>query len=73
MPGTQYSVLGTPFCLPQIILLSRWEETVLTGRDAHGRLPFSDSVAHRQGFLDRPLVDEYALILREWLKARVES
>jgi hypothetical protein len=31
-------------------------------------MPFTESVAFRQGFLDRPLVDEYALVLREWLK-----
>jgi hypothetical protein len=37
-------------------------------RDVHGRMPFTESVAFRQGFLDRPLIDEYALVLREWLK-----
>jgi Family of unknown function (DUF7033) len=51
-----------------LFLLSRWEEMVNPVRDEHGRMPFSESVAHKQGFLERPLVDEYALILREWLK-----
>jgi hypothetical protein len=50
-------------------LLSRWEETVVSVRDEHDRFPATASVAYRQGFLDRPIVDEYALILREWLKA----
>ena len=49
-------------------LLSRWEETVVPVRDEHGRFPATASVAYKQGFLDRPIVDEYALILREWLK-----
>jgi hypothetical protein len=51
-----------------LFLLSRWEETVIPIRDEHGRVPYTESVAHRQGFLGRPLVDEYALVLREWLK-----
>lgn len=50
-------------------MLSRWEETVVPTRDEHGRFPATASVAYKQGFLDRPIVDEYALILREWLKA----
>jgi hypothetical protein len=50
-------------------MLSRWEETVIPARDEHERFPATASVACKQGFLDRPVVDEYALILREWLKA----
>jgi len=49
-------------------MLTRWEETVVLDRDEHERFPSTASVAYKQGFLDRPLVDEYALILREWLK-----
>jgi hypothetical protein len=49
-------------------MLSRWEETVIPVRDEHGRFPATASVAYKQGFLDRPIADEYALILREWLK-----
>jgi hypothetical protein len=49
-------------------MLTRWEETVTATRDEHGRFPATGSVAYKQGFLDRPIVDEYALILREWLK-----
>lgn len=51
-----------------IFMLSRWEETVVLDRDEHDRFPATASVAYKQGFLDRPIVDEYALILREWLK-----
>jgi hypothetical protein len=56
-------ILATTF-----FMLSRWEETVLSERDEHDRFPAAASVAYKQGFLDRPIVDEYALILREWLK-----
>jgi hypothetical protein len=49
-------------------MLSRWEETVVPIRDQHGRFPATASVAHKQGFLDRPIVDEYALILQAWLQ-----
>jgi len=51
-----------------MFMLSRWEETVVPIRDEHGRFPATASTAYKQGFLDRPIVDEYALILREWLK-----
>ncbi|MDM8527693.1 polysaccharide deacetylase family protein [Anaerolineales bacterium HSG24] len=49
-------------------MLSRWEETVVGIRDEHERFPATASVAYKQGFLDRPIVDEYALILREWIR-----
>jgi len=51
-----------------LFMLTRWEETVVPECDEHGRFPATASVAYKQGFLDRPIVDEYALILREWLK-----
>lgn len=44
-------------------LLSRFEELDPPELDAHGRMPGSASVAGRAGFLERPLVDEYAEIL----------
>jgi hypothetical protein len=50
-------------------MLSRWEETVIPERDQHGRFPAEASVACKQGFLNRPIVDEYAVILRAWLHA----
>lgn len=49
-------------------MLSRWEEMIVSVHDEHDRFPATASVAYRQGFLDRPIVDEYALILREWIK-----
>ncbi len=49
-------------------MLSRWEETVVPERDLYDRFPARASVACKQGFLDRPLIDEYALVLKAWLK-----
>lgn len=51
-------VFGTAF-----FLLSRYEELVNTQRDGHGRFPASASLAAREGFLERPIVDEYAEVL----------
>lgn len=46
-------------------LLSRYEEMYhRRRRDEHGRFPGRESLAYRAGFLDRPLVDEYAAELR---------
>ena len=52
-----------------LFMLSRWEESVVSERDSHGRFLAQRSVAFRQGFLDRPIVDEYALVLRAWIEA----
>ena len=49
-------------------MLTRWEETVDSKRDQYERFPAYASVAYKQGFLDRPIVDEYALVLRDWIK-----
>ena len=50
------------------LMLSRWEETIIPDRDEHDRFPADASTAYKYGFLDRPIVDEYAIILRSWLK-----
>jgi hypothetical protein len=51
-------VFGSAF-----FMLSRYEEAVSTQRDNHDRFPARASVAYREAFLDRPLVDEYVEIL----------
>jgi hypothetical protein len=49
-------------------MLSRYEEAVLPDRDAHGRFPSSASFAGREGFLDRPIVNEYVEVLWACIK-----
>jgi hypothetical protein len=48
-------------------LLTRYEEWVRRdARDEHGRFPGRESLPYRAGFIDRPVVDEYADLLRTW-------
>jgi len=44
-------------------MLSRYEEVVIKERDEHGRFPAWASLALQEGFLDRPIVNEYLEIL----------
>lgn len=50
-------------------LLTRYEEMVRRNvRDEHGRFPGRKSLPFRAGFIDRPVVDEYAALMRKWLR-----
>ena len=53
-------VFGVPF-----FTLTRYEEVADAGarKDRYGRFPATASLAHRAGFLDRPIADEYAEVL----------
>ncbi len=44
-------------------MLSRYEEVISTKRDAHGRFPANESLAFKEGFLTRPIVDDYVNLL----------
>ncbi len=44
-------------------MLTRYEEFVSEVRDGHERFPATASLAHREGFLERPLVNEYVELL----------
>jgi len=48
-------------------MLTRWEEYVNKNRDSHGRFPAIESLAYRQGFLDKPIVNEELENLKEQL------
>jgi len=62
-------VFNSDLLAATLFMLTRWEEAQPTASyDQHGRFPARKSVAFKQGFLDRPIVDEYALILRHWLQ-----
>ncbi|MCM1532327.1 MAG: polysaccharide deacetylase family protein [Bacteroides sp.] len=50
--------------------LSRYEEICRREvRDIHGRFPGKQSLAYRHNLLSRPLVDEYGLLIRQWLRS----
>lgn len=69
MPVPGGAVLRADIAACALMFLSRWEETVSSARDEHGRFPAGASIALRHGFLDRPIVDEHALVLRAWMRA----
>jgi hypothetical protein len=50
------------------IMLSRYEEKMIDERDSLGRFESKNSIAVKYNFIDYPVVDEYALILRKYLQ-----
>ncbi len=44
-------------------MLTRWEEYVNKNRDNHNRFPAIESIALKNNFLDRPIVNEYVEML----------
>jgi len=51
-------------------LISRYEEILhREKRDKHGRFPGRESIAFRGGFIDRPVVDEYGILIRKCLNS----
>ncbi|CAL7963048.1 conserved hypothetical protein [Gammaproteobacteria bacterium] len=49
-------------------MLTRYEEMVKTEKDQHGRFPLTASLSYQEGFLERPVVNEYVEILWACLK-----
>ena len=49
-------------------LLSRYEEYLPNQADAHGRFAAENSLAYREGFLQKPLIDEWAFAFASELK-----
>lgn len=56
--------LGLDIFGSAFFMLSRYEEIVKRERDEVERFPAVHSLAHQEGFLDRPLVNEYLEVLR---------
>jgi hypothetical protein len=54
--------------LSALLMLSRWEERLIEERDDHGRISAHLSNAHQNGYLRRPIVDEYGLALQQALQ-----
>ena len=51
------------------LMLTRWEESELPlERDVHGRIARRAMLASRQAFHQRPVVDEWGLVLGTWLR-----
>lgn len=58
-----FDIFGSVF-----FILSGYEELVKTERDEHGRFPGSASLAYQEGFLNRPIINEYIELLLAFLK-----
>ena len=52
---------------PSFVLISRYEEFQAKHHDEHGRFLYKGSLAEKYDLVEIPLVDEYAMLLREWL------
>lgn len=50
-----------------VLTLSRAEESLRPRLDEHGRFPATSSLAFREQFLDRPILDEHGLAFRQAL------
>lgn len=53
--------------LTVLLVMSRWEESVATDHDCHGRFESKQSIASKDRFLERPIVDEYGLAFEQAL------
>jgi len=60
--------LGIDIAGSVFFILTRYEELVVAERDEYKRFPAKASLAYREGFLDRPIVDEYIEILWACMK-----
>jgi len=55
--------LGLDIFGSAFFMLTRYEELVKVETDAHERMPATASLAYQEGFLERPVVNEYVEIL----------
>ena len=58
---------------PSFLMLSRWEEYQESPRDRHNRFPYVSSLAACYNFIHLPIVDEYAMLLRQWVADRLRT
>ncbi len=60
--------LGLDIFGSAFFMLTRYEEVVSGERDIHNRFPASASLAYQEGFLERPIIDEYVEVLWSCMK-----
>jgi hypothetical protein len=61
--GENYLHLGLDVFGSCFFMLTRYEEIVMKERDEHERFPAKASLAYKEGFLLRPIVNEYVEVL----------
>ena len=57
-------IVGIDIFASSFFMLTRWEEHVTKNRDKHGRFSAYESLAFKNRFLDRPIVNEYIEMLK---------
>jgi hypothetical protein len=67
-PQSSIFICGIDIFASSFFMLTRWEEYVNKNRDSHNRFPAIESVASKNNFLDRPIVNEYVEMLWNMLK-----
>ncbi|MEQ1746717.1 MAG: polysaccharide deacetylase family protein [Saprospiraceae bacterium] len=67
MLNDREATCGIDLFASTFFMLTRWEEHVCPERDAYGRFPAVAALAVRAGFLERPVVHEYADLLAQML------
>lgn len=50
-------------------MLTRWEEALGSEKDLHHRFPAAKAQVVKNGFILRPIVDEYSILLQSWLRS----
>ena len=50
-----------------LFMVSRYEEVILKDRDKYGRFPATASLAYKEKFLDKPIVNEYIELFWSWI------
>ena len=58
---------GIDIFASSFFMLTRWEEHINKNRDNHNRFPATESLAFKNNFLDRPIVNEYVEMLKNML------
>ncbi|HNQ67372.1 MAG TPA: polysaccharide deacetylase family protein [Bacteroidales bacterium] len=59
--------LGNDIFAGLFFMLTRWEEIAVSKFDTHGRFDEEENLSVRLGFYDRPIVNEYILLLENLL------
>ena len=60
-------IFGVDLFASAFFMLTRWEEYARPDRDTYGRFPAAAALAVRAGFIDRPVVNEYAELIWQML------
>ena len=63
----KYIYCGIDIFASSFFMLTRWEEYVNKNRDSHNRFPAIQSLAFKNNFLDRPVVNEYVEMLKSMM------